>query len=149
MVTFAMESLAREAHDVSFIHDYPGYVKSGIARDMAGILGYIVRAFGMLLAPFLSIPNEESGAYHLYFATSAQYPAKETQVLTAGVPVENGLTSARGCDGQIGTGLYCLDERGESANAEVEALLAKLRSEGVREKIWQNLKEVWMRILDT
>lgn len=149
MVTFAMESLAREAQDVSFIHDYPGYVKSGIARDMAGVLGYIVRAFGMILAPFLSIPNEESGAYHLYFATSARYPAKETQVLTAGVAVENGLVLARGCDGQIGTGLYCLDERGESANVEVEALLAKLRSEGVREKIWQNLEEEWQRILHT
>lgn len=147
LVTLAMEHLAQSAPDVSFIHDFPGFVKSGIAKEMPGIVGYIVRALGILLGPFLSIPNEESGAYHLYFATSARYPAKEISNTFAGVPTGKEVVSARGCDGQVGSGLYCLDERGESASAEIEALLAQFRSDGYREKTWHGIEKEWERIL--
>lgn len=146
-MTLAMESLARNAPDVSFIHDFPGPVKSGIARDMPGVVGHIVRILGMVLGSFFNIPTEESGAYHLYFATSARYAAKSNTNSLTGVPVDEEPVVARGCDGQVGSGLYCLDEHGESASAEIEALLAKFRSDGVRERAWQGIENEWKRIL--
>lgn len=73
MVTMGMEVLAPRAPDVSFIHDYPGPVKSGIGREMAGLLGVVVRTMATAIGPLFNIPHDESGAYHLFFATSARY----------------------------------------------------------------------------
>lgn len=146
LVTLGMESVAKAAPDVSFIHDFPGPVKSGIARDMPGVVGFIVRLLGVIIGPMFNIPPDESGAYHLYFATSARYPPSEPSESSVGVPLEAGVPVARGNDSIAGSGMYCIDEKGESASSAVEQQLKDLRNEGMVEKIWSNTTTEWERI---
>lgn len=149
MVTLGMESYARQAPDVSFVHDFPGPVKSGIARDMKGVLGFVVRnifgkLFDPLLTAFVYIPPEESGAFHLFFSTSARYPAADSSPNSAGVPVDVNDQIVKGSDGKGGSGMYSIDEKGEPGDVSE---LQKLRDEGLVDKIRQRVESEWMRIL--
>lgn len=151
LVTMGMESLARQTPSVSFIHTFPGFVKTGIGRDLQGFMGILNRLLSPLISTFLCIPNDESGAYHLYFSTSAQYQSQaEKDAVTQGVPiVGNTVSIARGTDGEVGSGMYCIEQTGESASPSVEALLAGFRREGLVEKVWVHTEEEWKRILET
>ena len=147
MVTLGMEVLARRAPDVSFIHDYPGPVKSGIGREMQGLVGVAVRTLASIIGPLLYIPTDESGAYHLYFATSARYAPKSGLGPDSGTPTNENAATARGTDGSIGSGMYSIDERGESASSSVEQLLADMRKDGTSERLWEHTESQWQRII--
>ncbi|KIW21422.1 hypothetical protein PV08_02002 [Exophiala spinifera] len=147
LATISMSVLAERAPDVSFVHDYPGFVKSGIGRDIPGVVGYAARGFFAMFAPLLATPAEESGAYHLFFATSARYSSKSASESTGGVSLASGVHVATSVDGVVGGGIYSIDENGESASIAVQKLLAKLKKEGVAEKIWTRTEEGWKRVL--
>lgn len=149
LVTIGMEKLAATAPDVTFIHTFPRLVTSGSGREMQGVLGVVVRAFSKITGPFLNIPQAESGAYHLFFATSAKYPPKHSTESQGGVMPEDDVEVARGIDGKIGSGMYCVDERGESATPDVEQLLQGFRNEGVADEVWKHTEEEWQRIVGT
>ena len=136
------------APEVSFVHNFPGPVNSGIARDMTGVIGFLVRFLGPLFMYFVAIPPEESGAYHLYFATNGAYCPKIMDQADSGIVTSTTLNSAkaRGLDGVIGSGMYSIDERGESARVEIEAELAQFRNDGTKDKIWEDLQQQWRRI---
>lgn len=144
MATLTMEHFAKQYSSVSFIHAFPGPVKSGIGRGPGWTL-FLMRTVGAMLGPFVYIPLEESGQRHLYLCTSARYPAKAAEKSSA-VPLGNELLVAKGTDGLVGSGVYTVDERCESADEKVDALLAKLRKEGMTEKVWQNHEEEFVRI---
>lgn len=146
MVTMGMEVLAQRAPDVSFIHDFPGPVKSGIGREMAGLLGVVVRTLAAVMGPLYNIPNDESGAYHLFFATSAKYPPRSDTTSASGVTLGEHASAARATDGNIGSGMYSIDEKGESASAAVEKLLSGMRKDGTLEKLWKHTESEWQRI---
>lgn len=146
LVTMSLEALAKKAPDVSFVHDFPGLVKSNLARPGQGAAIFALRMFSKVFGSSDYIPNEECGERHLFFATSARYPAGTGGDGTAGVPVADGVVVARGIDGVDGSGVYSIDEQGESAEPKVEELLANFRKDGVVEKLWKHTEDEYKRI---
>ena len=146
LVTLSLEALAKKAPDVSFVHDFPGPVKSGIGRGVKGAAMLILVAVFKIIGPFIYMPNQESGERHLFFATSARYPAGKGGDEASGVPLAGGVAVARGTSGESGSGVYSVDQYGESAGPPVEELLAKFRKEGMVEKVWEQMEEEYERI---
>jgi len=141
--TLMLIHFAQQAPTVSFIHDYPGFVKSGIARGTTGMTwGFMTVA--QLLSPLFSIPEQESGARHLFLATSARFRAKEG--IEEAVPLGEGVEIARGNDGVEGSGVYSIDQNNESAGLAVEELLENYKKEGMVEKVWGMIEEEYERI---
>lgn len=101
----------------------------------------------MLLGPMLSIPNEESGAHHLFFATTEHYcPKKDTN--TSGSMISSSdLGPARGVDGAPGSGMYCIDQNGKPASMTVENLMTGYQQDGTVDKVWQQTLDEWERIV--
>lgn len=144
MTTLSMENLARQAPNVSFVHAFPGPVKSGIGRGTGWIL-FVMRSISAVLGPFVSIPLEESGQRHLYLCTGARYPAKADEKSSA-VPFGSGVSVAKSTDGTVGGGVYSVDERCESAGADVDKLLAGFWKDGTAAKVWQDFESEGVRI---
>ena len=146
LVTVSLAALAEKAPDVTFIHNFPGAVKTNLIRGDEGI---VISALGILfkiIGPMFCIPFEECGERHLFFATSARYPASTIGDVASGVPTTGGVTVARGIDGKSGSGVYSIDQNGESSGPKVEELLAKFKTEGVIEKVWKDIEEEFKRI---
>lgn len=144
MTDMILEKLAEQAPEVSFVHDYPGAVKTGIGRDantmLVRIVSWIMPVFGM----FLYIPIRESGERHLFFATSDKYlPRSGDQ---AGVPISSGVSMADGTDGEPGSGVYSIHWNGESAGAKVVRLLRGMREEGMAQQVWDHTQGEFKRI---
>ncbi|KAF2166363.1 hypothetical protein M409DRAFT_36751 [Zasmidium cellare ATCC 36951] len=144
MTTLSMEHLAKQYPTVSFIHDFPGPVKSGIGRGPGWAL-LIMRSLASIVGPMFNIPLEESGQRHVYLCTSARYPAKVDEKASA-VPLGGEILIAKGTDGLVGSGVYTVDEHCESGDEKVDALLAGLRKDGLTEKVWQNAEDEFVRI---
>ncbi|KAK1816041.1 hypothetical protein LTR12_009544 [Friedmanniomyces endolithicus] len=134
VTTLALEAHHQSAPEVSFVHNFPGSVKSGIDRGSIGPLMRTLKTIFILLAPLVDVPLEEAGDRHLFLCTNARYSVGSEDE-AAGVPVTDGLALARGSDGGVGSGVYSIDAYGESASAKVERLLAKFRSEGVVQRV--------------
>ncbi|KAF2110513.1 hypothetical protein BDV96DRAFT_202893 [Lophiotrema nucula] len=143
MLTLYQEHFATLAPSVSFVHDFPGPVKSNIARG-GGIINLLMRTSAKIIGPFVFIPEGDSGDRHLYLATSSRYSAREGGV--NGVEVEKGVEVARGTDGKVGSGCYTVDEKCESGNAEIVSVLKGLREQGKGEEVWKHLVDEWVRI---
>ncbi|MCJ1416684.1 hypothetical protein MMC32_003022 [Xylographa parallela] len=134
LITLGLEAVAKTATDVSFIHDYPGTVNTGLYRDMDA-------------PPFdtsLTVPIQECGERHLYLATSAQFPSREGE--NAAVKLSDGVQVAAGTTGKIGTGIYSVGETCESASSEVVEFLAGLREKGMVEEVWRHTEGEFRRI---
>ncbi len=148
MVTMSLEAIAKKAPDVTFIHDFPGPVKTGLGRDATGVGMFVLKTLSRIIGPLITnyIPIVECGERHLFVATSARYPASTTGDASSGVPLEDGVAVARGTSGKIGSGVYSVDWDGESARPKVEELLAKFRKEGTVEQVWNHTEEEFKRI---
>lgn len=147
LVTAGMLRLAQQAPDVSFVHTFPGPVKSGIARDMPGMVGSAVRGLAMVLGPIFNIPIEESGAHHLFFSTSDRYSPRKATNTSGSMVAGDNLTTARGIDGGSGSGMYCIDQNGECASTTVEQLITGYHKDGTVDKVWQQTLDEWERIV--
>jgi hypothetical protein len=149
-ITLSHAVFAEKAPQVSFVHDYPGAVKTGIFRDSRGILMLVIRAALKVLGPFIYIPSRESGERHLFLATSAAFPAAAARdgdtEIASGVPLIAGAHITRGIDGKGGSGVYSVDQSCESAGPEVEKLLAQMKRDGVRDRVWKHTEELFERI---
>ncbi|KAJ8074435.1 hypothetical protein PM082_015336 [Marasmius tenuissimus] len=130
-----------KGRDVSFIHDFPGLVKSNIGREAKGFGMKLFLGISSLLAPFIAVPTEESGERHVFLMASAKYPPASDQ-RSSGVPLGEGVEVARGTDGKAGSGVYSIDWDGESASPKVEELLAKLRTDGVAERLQKRFEHI-------
>ncbi|KAK4542453.1 hypothetical protein LTR36_006705 [Oleoguttula mirabilis] len=150
MVTLSLEHLSKQAPDVSFVHDFPGAVRSNLAKGNTA-LHIVLRTVLAIVGPFVYMPNDESGERHLFLATSVRYPpAKQAQDAVNAVPLEKGpVTIAQGTDGSDGSGVYTPDAQCESPGPKVVALVAKMRDEGVTEKLWEHTEAEFMRICGT
>lgn len=135
--TLLLEEAARRAPDVSFIHTIPGVVKGGIMRNAEGLRLAVIIAISSLLEPFIQTPPAECGERHIFLATSAKYAPSQGGAAVEGVAIDKTLTVARGSDGQTGSGMYTVDNKGESAPPKVEKVLAKFREDGTAEKVWE------------
>ncbi|KAK5682175.1 hypothetical protein LTS10_005300 [Elasticomyces elasticus] len=145
MQTFALETLATRYPTVSFVHDFPGPVRSQIARDK-NMLNFVLRSVFVVVGPFIYIPNEESGERHVFIATSARYPAASADD-KAGVQLADGVMISKGADAKLGSGNYTTDAQCEASNASVDAVLEKMRKEGVPQKVWEHTEAEFVRMV--
>lgn len=146
LTDLALEKLAEQAPEVSFVHDYPGAVKTGIGRDPTTLFARIMNFVLMIIGPWLFIPNMESGERHLFFATSAKYPPRASADTAAAVPLVDGVDVAQGTDGKVGSGVYSIHWDGEHAGRKSIATLAGLRKQGMAQKIWEHTVGEFKRI---
>jgi hypothetical protein len=147
-ITLSLEAIAKKAPDVSFIHDFPGPVRSGIARGSNVAAMFLVKVIFKVIGPFVYIPTEESGERHLFLATSARYPASVGRDSGSGVPFETGggVSVARGTNGEEGSGVYSVDWDGESASLKVESIIGGYRKDGMVAKVWKHVEDDYVRI---
>ncbi|RDL31847.1 Uncharacterized protein BP5553_09249 [Venustampulla echinocandica] len=143
-ITLSLEALAKKAPDVSFVHGFPGPVKSGIGRGTTGLAMALMKGVFLVLGLFMSMPLVEVGERHLWLCTSAVYPARVGG--KDGIPAPKGIEVAKGTDGESGSGVYTVDKHGDSAGQQVVELLGKLRKEGVDELVWRDVESEFKRI---
>ena len=140
MTDLAFEELARQNPSVSFVHAYPGAVKTGFFKEQSTVMRLGVRALMTVFSP-LTLNIEESGERHLYAATSTRYPAKYGK--EEGVDIGDEKV-AKSSDGQIGSGAYLLGWGGEfRANEQV---LKGLRESGAGSKVWEHTMDIFKSI---
>jgi hypothetical protein len=147
--TLLLEEAARRAPNVSFIHNLPGVVKSGIKRDAEGLQIAVIIAISRLIEPFIRTLPAECGERQLFLATSAMYAPRHGGPAVAGVPIDEKLAIARGTNGQTGSGIYSVNHKCESAPPKVEELLAKFRANGTAEKVWDYIAADFKEITGT
>jgi hypothetical protein len=147
LATVSLEALAKKAPDVSFVHAFPGYVKANYGRRGQGALVFVISQVFKVVALFSNvIPTEECGERFTFIMTSAKYPARTPVEGTSGLALAKGEEVANGTDGKVGSGVYSLDENGESFGKKTEDMMATLRKEGAVEKVWDDLEMEWKRI---
>lgn len=147
LTSLGLESVAKIAPGVSFVHDYPGTVKTSLAGRMEGMLGVLMRAYIFVVGYWKCVPIEECGERHLYLATSARYPpAMVDSEGGSGVPLEDGVELARGTTGEVGSGTYSVGWDGTSASSTVEKLLAGYRDKGIVEQIRRHTESEFDRV---
>ena len=146
LITLSLEALAKKAPDISFIHDFPGPVKSNIGRGTKGVAMFMMNAVFKVVGPLIYVPNQECGERHLFLATSARYPAGTSGDTASGVPLAGGVAVARATSGKSGGGVYSVGSDGESSGPKVEKLLANFRKDGMVEKVWKHTEEEFKRI---
>ena len=145
VITLSMEALAKTAPEVSFIHDYPGTVKTPLMDHDLGILGVILRVWIFLFGWYVCIPLEECGERHLFLATSARYAPKESGKGADGVNMESQITVAKGSNGEVGSGVYSVGSDCESGSAASLMLLEQYRSRGLVEDVGNHINGEFMR----
>lgn len=109
MTALTFEEMAKKNPSVSFVHAFPGVVKTGFAKETS----FAIRAASQLALSVFSrwtIGIEESGERHLFAATSAAYPPSDGQ--KCGVEVGDGGVK-KGSAGAIGSGAYLIGTDGE------------------------------------
>lgn len=141
-----LEEASRRAPNVSFVHTMPGIVRSGISRDAQGLKMSILFGIFSIIQPLVETPPTECGERHVFYATSAMYAARQD---TTGVALENPLSTARGTDGNQGSGTYSIDVKGESASRKTEEVLSQFRKDGTAEKVWDYLMGDFKKITGT
>ncbi|KAL8692799.1 MAG: hypothetical protein Q9218_002240 [Villophora microphyllina] len=145
LITVSLEALAKDAPGVSFIHNFPGSVKTNLARGGEGPAIYVLKQVFKVIGPMINMPNEECGERQLFLATSARYPSKDLEA--SGVPlVAGGTPVANGTSGKSGSGVYSIVSDGESSGSKVVELLARFRKEGMVEQVWRHTREEFERI---
>jgi hypothetical protein len=125
MITMAHSVLARKAPDVSFVHNFPGAVKTNFGKEATGMMA-VART-----AP------DESSALQLYGATSAAFPPAAGDA--AGVPLPENAVVSVGTDGRPGSGSYNIDDNCEKASRSVQERLAQAKADGVEERLWAHV----------
>ncbi len=137
MTDFAFEELATKNPTVSFVHSYPGGVKTGFFKESSYALRSAMRVAFAVLSPW-TLGIEESGERHLYAATGAAYPPKAGE--NGGVEVADGGVK-KGSAGEIGSGAYFIGSEGEfRAN---EKVLKELRGQDAGAKIWTHTMKMF------
>jgi hypothetical protein len=149
MTDLMLEHMAQRAPEVSFVHDYPGPVKSGFGRETNGVLMRIAIAVFKLVGPLIYIPIRETGERHLFFATSSRYPPRSAAEIDGanGVPLPSGVSVAAGTDSEGESGVYAINWDGESAGPKSLKVLAALRDQNMAEQVWAHTVAEFKRVV--
>ena len=145
MTDMALEKLAEDAPEVSFVHEYPGAVKTGFGREANSLFVTIASWIMPIIGKY--IPIHESGERHLFLATSAKYPSRTDVETSCGVTTPIGDEVAIGTDGKPGSGVYSVIWDGESAGVKTIQLLQTMRDEGMVMKVWNHTEGEFKRII--
>lgn len=134
MTDFAFEELAKQEPNVSFVHIFPGIVKTGFFRSGGTLVNAGGKVLYALLSPWM-VDIKESGERHLHAATSAAYPSREGP---KGVG-EGEVEVASGSDEVVGSGAYLLTWNGNTTGKK--ELLKEYREKGFGQIIWKHTVE--------
>ena len=137
--TLSLEEVANWAPDVSFCHDVPGVVRTGITRNAEGFKLKLMVAVSNLLSPLIAVPPDECGERHVFLATSARFRPRQGGTTLAGVSLVEPLEVACGSDGVTGSGVYSVDNKGECSPDRAIDILAKHRKDGTAKKVWERI----------
>nr|RBQ94590.1 hypothetical protein FVER53263_03886 [Fusarium verticillioides] len=145
-LTLSLQALARQAPEVSFIHNFPGSVDTNLIRSGDGFMMQVMKYWFKVSMTVRRqwLPKEECGERHAWLCLTGRYPGKEGS--------ENGIKEgevAVGIDGNKGSGVYSVDWDGESASGEVVKLLDGFKEEGLVEKVWKDQEKEFVRITGT
>lgn len=135
MNSVSMEHLGSSCPQTSFIHSFPGLVRTRIGRDMGAVTKLAVNALMVLAKPW-EIPFEESGERHLYAATSTRFSPRGGKD-----SVEN---VAEGSDGHPGSGFYRL--RSDGSTYKPSQVMQQYREDGTRSLIWKHTSDVFAKV---
>ncbi|CZS93630.1 uncharacterized protein RAG0_03820 [Rhynchosporium agropyri] len=122
VITLSIEALAKMAPEVSFIHDYPGTVRTPLIDHDLGIIGVVLRAW----------------LFFFWVVDFARYAPKLSGKGADGVRVEEGEI-AEGSNGKLGSGVYSLSSDFESGSAASRKYLAEYRARGLVEDVWKQI----------
>ncbi|KAK6209115.1 hypothetical protein LQW54_006569 [Pestalotiopsis sp. IQ-011] len=145
MITLSLAAVAWQAPEVSFVHDYPGFVKTGLPRELTGVAASVSKVVFAPLMAVLQIPIEETGERQLYLATTARFPPRGGSG-AEGVAVEEGVSASAGFDGTPAGGVYSVDYEAEGPGQKVEETLQNYKKSGMGEKVWNHTEEEFVRI---
>lgn len=146
MTDFMLEHIAQSAPEVSFVHDYPGPVKSGFGRETNSILMRVAITIFKIVGPLIYVPTKETGERHLYFATSARYPPMGLGNGAAGVPMSDGVSVTCGTNGDQGSGVYAIHWDGESAGQKSLDILLQMRNDNMVKQLWEHTMAEFKRV---
>ncbi|GJP88564.1 short-chain dehydrogenases/reductase [Aspergillus niger] len=141
--SLAIEHLATAHPTVSFLHVFPGIVRTPLMNASFGNYGGAILSF---LSRPISMSPEESGERNLFLSTSAAYPpATPKDPSQLGVPLVKGVDTASASTGKVGGGSYILKYDG--SNATREKLMADYRARSFPGKVWDHTLETFKRVL--
>jgi len=147
MQTVALEHLQLQAPDVSFLHVFPGTVFTPILNHMPGVLGALIHGMMLCIRPFwflFGMDIVESGEWQTFLSTCAQFPSSEGG--KDGLPVQEGEDTAKGTNGQHGSGVYTVNFDGKTAGVGTVRLLEGFRADGTSKAVWEHTTREFERI---
>lgn len=146
-ITLALHTLAKQAPEVSFIHVYPGFVKTELSRELTGIGAAIGKILFKPVIAYLQIPIDETGERQTYLMTSARFPPCGRERRDAdGVSLSKGVDVAVAVDGKVGGGVYSIDYQAEGTNEGTQEIIRNYIEDNTAEKIWKDTEEEYMRV---
>lgn len=144
MNSLAAEYLAAQNPSVSFIHMFPGVVRTPLMSNTFGSLAGSIMGF---LSTPISMSPQESGQRNLFMATSAAYPAAKAEGKTStGVPLVNGVDVSKASTGAVGGGSYILNYDGSDATNR--KVMDGYREQEFPKKIWEHTLATFGKALD-
>ncbi|KAI0468551.1 hypothetical protein F4859DRAFT_524466 [Xylaria cf. heliscus] len=147
MITLALNTLAKQAPEVSFIHVYPGFVNTDLSRELTGIGAAISKILFKPLIAYLQVPIDETGERQIYLITSARFPPGDREKRDAdGVALADSIEVAVAVDGKVGGGVYSIDYQAEGTSQRVQELIRNYIEDNMAEKVWKHTEEEYMRV---
>lgn len=143
VMTLALEALARQAPEVTFIHNYPGAVDTNLIRREDGLMMLALKYVFRFTLRNRFLAPEEVGERHVWLCTTPRFPPRETRA------TEHGDSVALGIDGQVGSGVYSVDEKGDSAPQSVVDLLKGYEKDGAVNTVWEHIEGEFKRVTGT
>ena len=139
MQSLAIEHLATLYPSTSFVHSYPGLVKTRQLTDwikspwLKWLADWVLRP---LLTPLSTAP-EDVGNRCLYYLTSKQYPSLEGQ---RDPKKADGIDVQPGVEVGPGQGAHLVYEMSDPKEGKV---MKTYREDGTREFVWEESLKTW------
>lgn len=146
MTTLSFEHLAAENPSISFLHVYPGLVKTNVFNSphFGFIANFIINWIVLPLAGPFSVAVAECGARNVFLATSRRYPPAAPIAHDAMVTMPAGMETALSPNGEKGKGVYAVDWNSETiSNSKI---LKGYRESGMDRKVWEHTVGEFERI---
>lgn len=153
MISLSVDKLAQEAPEVSWIHDHPGLVESGLWQGITGVLGVLVRAAFFVAGRLVYTRPEECGERQMFMATSARFPPASS---SSSSQAEKGFSVASNGDakvgpvmainGRVGGGSYTVTDSGDLVAAKALDLLSGYIQDGTQDVVWKHTLDTFQRI---
>ncbi|KAI0167657.1 hypothetical protein BJ166DRAFT_520380 [Pestalotiopsis sp. NC0098] len=136
-VSLTHEQLQKQNPKISFVHAFPGFVKTSLFRteNFGRVLGFLINWIIIpITSRFLWQTIEESGERFLYVSSTPKFAAAATGT--------NDL--AVGSNGAKGSGAYTIDEHQEGVSNKA---LESIRSDGYDVKIFEHTLATIKRVV--